>query len=119
MAQVTVLYLFLPPLPAGIYSLSLHDALPIFTGRSFDSTTSGTNCVGTPCGNDQNAFFNSNFFGANFTSTANEGQPSDFSMGVEGTTSGGGTPTPTPTATATPACLVVNGGFETGSLPPW
>src|SRR5438093_1105422 len=91
------------------------------TGRSFDSTTSGTNCVGTPCGNNMNAFFNSNFFGANFTSTANEGQPSDFSMGVEGTTSGGGTPTPTPTptATGTPACLVVNGGFETGSLPPW
>src|SRR4029077_13740922 len=28
-------------------------------------------------------------------------------------------PTPTPTATATPICTVVNGGFETGSLPPW
>jgi hypothetical protein len=26
------------------------------TGRSFDSTTSGANCVGMPCGNDQNAF---------------------------------------------------------------
>ena len=87
------------------------------SGRSFDSTTSGTNCVGTPCGNNQNAFFDSNFFGANFTSTANEGQPSDFSMGV-GTAGGGGTPSPTPTATP-PACLVVNGGFETGSLPPW
>src|SRR5207247_7331170 len=45
---------------------------------------------------------------------------------------GGGSPTPTataspsatatstPTPTATPgACIVVNGGFETGSLPPW
>src|SRR5206468_1838957 len=70
------------------------------SGRSFDSTTSGTNCVGTPCGNNQNAFFNSNFFGANFTSTSNEGQPSDFSMGVNGT-AGCGTPTPTPTATPT------------------
>src|SRR5438034_9606337 len=88
------------------------------SGRSVDSTTSGTNCVGTPCGNNMNAFFNSNFFGANFTSTSNEGQPTDFSMGVEGTTGGGGTPSPTPTATV-PACLVVNGGFETGSLPPW
>jgi hypothetical protein len=34
------------------------------------------------------------------------------------------TPTPTPTATPTatgtpPACIVVNGGFETGSLAPW
>jgi hypothetical protein len=70
------------------------------TGRSFDSNTSGANCVGTPCGNNQNAFFNSNFFGTNFTSTSNEGQPSDFSMGVIGTGSGG-TPTATPTATAT------------------
>jgi hypothetical protein len=69
------------------------------TGRSFDSNTSGANCVGTPCGNNQNAFFNSNFFGANFTSTSNEGQPTDFSMGVIGTVSSG---TPTPTATTTP-----------------
>jgi hypothetical protein len=53
-------------------------------GRSFNSTTSGMNCVGSPCGNDMNAFFNSTFFGTNFTSTANEGQPSDFSNGVIG-----------------------------------
>jgi subtilisin family serine protease len=35
----------------------------------------------------------------------------------------GAAPSPTPSATATatgtPACLVVNGDFETGSLPPW
>jgi hypothetical protein len=55
------------------------------TGRSFNSTTSGANCVGTPCGNDQNAFFNSTYFGTYFTSTANEGQPYDFSNGVIGT----------------------------------
>jgi hypothetical protein len=34
-----------------------------------------------------------------------------------------GTPSPTPTAsptpTGTPSCIVVNGGFETGSFPPW
>ncbi len=41
------------------------------TGRSFDSTTSGANCVGTPCGDNQNAFFDSNFFGVFFTSTGN------------------------------------------------
>jgi hypothetical protein len=54
------------------------------TGRSWNSTTSGTNCVGTPCGNDQNAFFNSTFFGTYFTSTSNEGQPYDYSNGVIG-----------------------------------
>ncbi len=60
------------------------------TGRSFDSTTSGANCVGTPCGNNQNAFFDSNFFGAFFANTADFGQPYDFSMGVNGTSGGGG-----------------------------
>ena len=71
-------------LPAGSYFLNV---TPIgdSTGRSFDSTTSGANCAGMPCGNNQNAFFDSNFFGAVFTSTANEGQPYDFSMGVNGT----------------------------------
>ena len=45
---------------------------------------------------------------------------------INGTSGGGGTPTPTPTGTPSPtptatvpACIVVNGGFETGSLPPW
>src|SRR5206468_11918145 len=90
-------------LPPGTYWLNV---TPIgdLTGRSFDSTTSGANCVGTPCGNNMNAFWNSNFFGANFTSTSNAGQPTDFSMGVIGSIG---------------TCLVVNGGFETGSLPPW
>ena len=71
-------------LPAGSYFLNVTPQGDL-TGRSFDSTTSGANCVGTPCGNNQNAFFDSNFFGAVFTSTANFGQPSDFSMGVNGT----------------------------------
>ncbi|MEO8951140.1 MAG: dockerin type I domain-containing protein [Chthoniobacterales bacterium] len=59
-------------------------------GRSFVSTTSGANAVGQPPGNNQNAFFDSPFFAAVFTSTANEGQPYDFSMGVNGTVTGGG-----------------------------
>lgn len=76
-------------LASGSYHLNVTPTGDL-TGRSFDSTTMGANCIGTPCGNNQNAFFNSNFFGANYTSTANFGQPSDFSMGVNGDVSGGG-----------------------------
>ena len=86
MVEVTGLNVSLAP---GTYWLNV-TVTGDLTGRSFDSTTSGANCVGTPCGNNLNAFFDSNFFGANFTSTSNEGQPTDFSMGVNGTTSGGG-----------------------------
>lgn len=80
MVEVTGLNVHLAP---GAYFLNVTPTGDV-TGRSFDSTTSGLNCVGTPCGNNQNAFFDSNFFGAVFTSTANEGQPYDFSMGVNG-----------------------------------
>ena len=93
MVEVTGLNVHLPP---GTYWLNV---TPIgdLSGRSFDSTTGGANCVGTPCGNNQNAFFNSNFFGVDFASTANQGQPTDFSMGVNGTTGCAGTPTHTHT----------------------
>ena len=53
-------------------------------GRSFDSDTSGLNCVGTPCGNNGNAFFDSNFGGAQPNGPCRQGQPGDFSMGVIG-----------------------------------
>src|ERR1700756_4747936 len=83
MVEVTGLSVHLPQ-SANPYWLNV---TPIgdLTGRSFDSNTSGANCVGTPCGNNQNAFFNSNFFGAYFQSTSEQGQPYDFSMGVNGT----------------------------------
>ena len=84
--KVTGLNVHLAP---GTYHLNVTPTGDL-TGRSFDSTTDGANCIGTPCGNNQNAFFNSNFFGANYTSTANFGQPFDFSMGVNGDVSGGG-----------------------------
>ncbi len=77
-------------LPLGTYFLNVTPIGDGVDGRSFVSTTSGANCVGTPCGNDQNAFFDSNFFGATFTSTANESQPYDFSMGVNAPAMGGG-----------------------------
>jgi hypothetical protein len=83
--EVIGLNVFLPMLPAGQHYWLNVTPVGNGTGRSFNTTTSGMNCVGTPCGNDMNAFFNSTFFGAYFTSTANEGQPTDFSNGVIGT----------------------------------
>ncbi len=90
---VTGLSVHLPPNnPGEFYWLNV---TPIGdgTGRSFDSAIAnppGIHCVGTPCGNDQNAFFNSAQFGAVFGSTADQGQPYDFSMGVKGTNGAGG-----------------------------
>jgi hypothetical protein len=85
MVEVTGLNVLLPMLPSGQHYWLNVTPVGSGSGGSFNSTTSGTNCVGTPCGNDQNAFFNSTFFGAYFTSTANEGVPGDFSNGVIGT----------------------------------
>ena len=39
-------------------------------GRSFDSTTSGANCIGTPCGNNSNSFWDSDLFGVFFVPTS-------------------------------------------------
>ena len=68
-------------LTSGTYFLNV---TPIGSGngRSFTSDTSGAGCIGTPCGNNGNAFFDSNFFGANYQPTGQQGQPGDFSMGV-------------------------------------
>jgi hypothetical protein len=86
--EVTGLNLFLPMLPSGQrYWLNV---TPVGNGYpysgSFNLTTSGATCVGTPCGNDDNAFFNSTYFGAFFDHTYNwcEGC-NDFSNGVIGT----------------------------------
>ena len=88
MIEITGLDVHLAP---GTYHLSVW---PIgdLTGRSFVSTTDGANCIGTPCGNNQNAFFDSNFFGLFFVPTGDPalGQPYGFSMGVNGDASGGG-----------------------------
>ncbi len=60
-------------------------------GRSFDSTTSGANCIGTPCGNNSNSFWDSDLFGVFFVPTSDAGsQFHDFSMGVNGTVNGQG-----------------------------
>ncbi len=61
------------------------------SGRSFISTTSGANCIGLPCGNDDNSFFTSSYFATYFEAASDfVGYPADFSMGV----SIGGTTTP-------------------------
>jgi hypothetical protein len=55
---------------------------------SYNSSTMGANCVGTPCGNDMNAFIDSITFGYNFHTTADPifGPGNvDFSDGVIGT----------------------------------
>jgi hypothetical protein len=102
--MVTGLNVTLPGLSSGFYFLAVVPVVPsgVF-GQSFESTTSGANCAGTPCGNDGNSWWNSNLFGVNFTSTMNlfGSGTWDLSMGVIGT-SATPTPTPTPTPSATP-----------------
>jgi hypothetical protein len=88
MVEATGLNVFLPMLPSGQFYWLNVTPIGNGTGRSFNSTTSGANCVGTPCGNDMNAFFNSTEFGVFFGPACgpNEGdQCSDYSNGVIGT----------------------------------
>jgi len=85
MVEVTELNVFLPMLPSGQHYWLNVTPVGDGTGSSFNTDTSGLNCVGSPCGNDDNAFFTSTYFGTYFTNTNNyDGQP-DFSMGVIGT----------------------------------
>ena len=81
MVEVTGLNVFLPMLPSGQHYWLNVTPVGNGTGRSFISTTSGANCVGTPCGNDGNSFFNSTYMGVYF------GGPNstDYSNGVIGT----------------------------------
>jgi N-acetylneuraminic acid mutarotase len=93
--EVTGLNVNLAP---GTYWLSVQPISGI-TFVSYNSSTVGANCVGLPCGNDDNAFFTSSTFGFFFhTTTDPQFAPGniDFSMGVRGSVNGG-TPTPTPT----------------------
>ena len=77
--QVNGIFVYLPP--GNGYFLNV---TPIgdLTGRSYVSTTSGAHAVGQPPGNNQNAFLDSPFFHADFQSTADFGQPYDYSMGL-------------------------------------
>jgi hypothetical protein len=70
--EVTGLNVVLPVLASGLYWINV---APVGngTGHSFNTTTSGTNCVGTPCGNGMSYLLPE----STFTSI-------NFSMGVIG-----------------------------------
>jgi hypothetical protein len=87
MVEVTGLNVTLAP---GHYWLSV-TPLGNGTGHSFNTTTSGANCVGTPCGNDGESWFDS----------VGPFDSRDFSMGVIGSA------IPEP---ATPALLICGVG---------
>ena len=74
-------------LGAGTYWLAV--APDVSNQNSYITTTSGTNAVGSPPGNDGNSFASSTFFGLNFVPTSDpsiEGPGTwDYSMGVIGT----------------------------------
>ncbi len=90
MIQISDLNIHLAP---GTYWLNVTPVGDL-TGRSFNSTTAGANCVGTPCGDDDNAFWDSNFFAVSFVPTQPQCVPPneciDFSMGVNSTGTTGG-----------------------------
>lgn len=90
MIQISDLNIHLAP---GTYWLNVTPVGDL-TGRSFNSTTAGANCVGTPCGDDDNAFWDSNFFAVSFVPTQPQCAPPneciDFSMGVNSTGTTGG-----------------------------
>ena len=85
MVEVTGLNVFLPMLPSGQHYWLNVTPVDGGAGRSFNSTTSGLHAIGSPPGNDDNAFFNSTYFGYYFSSTSNVQGPYDYSNGVIGT----------------------------------
>jgi hypothetical protein len=72
---------FTPLDPAtGQYWLAVVPVCKTCNGRLFNSNTDGTNGIGKT--DKDNDFFNSPFFGANFTNADNEGTFPAFSSGV-------------------------------------
>ena len=70
-------------LGAGTYWESVVPVCPSCDGRSFNSNTTGTNSIGTDVPDNQ--YWNSAFFGANFTNADTQGVFQGFSAGVVGT----------------------------------
>src|ERR1700730_9658735 len=80
MVEITGLNVFLPMLPSGQYYWLNVTPVGYGHGSSANTTTTCVSCVGTPCGNDGNTFFNSTSFGVYFGGPSN----TDFSKGVIG-----------------------------------
>jgi len=70
-------------LNSGQYWFAVVPNCPTCAGRSFNSDTDGLNSVGSQTTGQQ--YFDSAFFGANFTNANNEGVFNIFSSGVDGT----------------------------------
>jgi PEP-CTERM motif len=64
----------------GTYWFAMVPVCTTCDGRSFNGNTDGLNGVGTQISNQQ--FWNSSFFGANFTNANSEGTFETFSSGV-------------------------------------
>jgi hypothetical protein len=94
-AQVTGLNVTLAP---GQYWISVAPIGNGTGGRSFESTTSFLNCIDCGAHTGDDAFWNSSFFGQNFTQctggACGVGPPADFSFGVIGHVNTTQTPEP-------------------------
>ena len=76
----------------GTYWMTVVPLAPGQGGRSFNSNTFGLNSVGSDISDQE--FWNSSFFGTNYTNADNGGVFPFFSDGVIGTTGGGQVPEP-------------------------
>ena len=76
----------------GMYWMTVVPLAPGQGGRSFNSNTFGLNSVGSATSDQE--FFNSSFFGANYSNADNFGAFPFFSDGVIGTNGGGQVPEP-------------------------
>ena len=81
MVEVTGLNVHLAGAGAN-YHLNVTPIGNLDGNRAFDSTTSGANCIGTPCGDNDNAFLDSSLFGAVFEPVADFGSNSVTSRWV-------------------------------------
>ena len=100
-------------LPGGQYWMAVVPNDPANANRSFNSNTFGLNAVGSQQSNQQ--YWNSAFFGANFTNANNEGVFQAFSQGVIG---GDEVPEPSSVIIVPARVVARHGDNRPGSAPP-